>query len=180
MEEAKGGFTCYSCPKQTFLPSFDQSKPKAYTFFIVLISISFYILFRYSELATSDSLTNPQAPNQELGLSAVINVKKNDHLEYKAPCNVAQQCSTPTTPDAKMACSSRLFLSFLLSSLLISSPTHALPVTQKPLVELPLLHPPPKHATHGAHAAVASESDICTKIGIQLSEEGGNAADMVH
>ena len=42
--------------------------------------------------------------------------------------------------------------------------------------------PPKKHvvgAARGRRAAVASETDICTRVGIGLSEEGGNTADMV-
>lgn len=31
----------------------------------------------------------------------------------------------------------------------------------------------------GKHAAVACESDICSRVGIALNEAGGNAADMV-
>jgi hypothetical protein len=52
---------------------------------------------------------------------------------------------------------------------------------QQPLVkhDFPISLQQQKHATGGKHAAVSCESDICTKIGIQLSKDGGNAADMV-
>jgi hypothetical protein len=40
----------------------------------------------------------------------------------------------------------------------------------------PILHP--RYAA-GHNGAVASESDICSKIGINLIERGGNAADAV-
>lgn len=64
----------------------------------------------------------------------------------------------------------RLTVSVLLS--------HVASIVCNP-VQIPLTQRPAKHATHGKHAAVSSESDICTQVGTELSEDGGNAADMV-
>jgi gamma-glutamyltranspeptidase/glutathione hydrolase len=38
-------------------------------------------------------------------------------------------------------------------------------------------HPAPVVLKHGEMGAVASESDICSHIGVELLKQGGNAAD---
>ena len=71
-------------------------------------------------------------------------------------------------------------LALVITLFSILTSVYALPVAVQDAQHLLQRRPPAVvEAARGRHAAVASESDICTEVGIRLSEEGGNAADMV-
>ena len=63
------------------------------------------------------------------------------------------------------------YIAFICSLLGLSSA--ALPPAQA------LLHPQAKQTNHDRLGAVASENRVCSQIGIDLLEAGGNAADAV-
>jgi hypothetical protein len=47
------------------------------------------------------------------------------------------------------------------------------------VASLAVAHPKPRNITDAKHGAVASESSVCSQIGIDIFRAGGNAADSV-